>query len=361
MSMITKEFLSYLYWEQWLSTRQIAEIVGKSQTTVRKMILRMGIQLRSNRDRLHVKITPEVLGTLYWGKKMTISQIANALGVSAWTVHQRMIKFNIPRQKVGEACLKQQKLPFSGAPTEMSYLLGLRAGDLAAKWKGKRVRVEVCTSHRAMIELFKNLFGRYANVGMCPEYKKYAQTFAWRVFVDLDASFSFLIKKPEFIDSRILSSKDLFLAFLAGYTDAEGSIIVSPNCGRIVFYFRICSEDFGLLRDIHKKLCEMGYRPRLAIDKKKGTDSGFSKLKTDYWRLELCRKEEVIWLMQRLPVKHSEKIRKKDLVLEIRNQTCWLKARAKVLSIKAEIKREVKKCVQRAALTYHKKHTHLDI
>lgn len=361
MSSITKELLNDLYWKRWSSTREIAKIIGKSQATVRKMMLRASIPLRSSRNWLQTKFDPQMLKTLYWKRKMTISQIAEKFGVSSWTIHQRMIKFNIPRRKIGEANLKQQKSPFSGDLAEIAYLLGLRAGDLSARWKGKRVRVEVCTSHPAMLELFKNIFNKHSHIGMCPEYKKQLRVFMWRAFADLDASFSFLIEKSETIKEDILSNEDLFLAFLAGYADAEGSIIVGPNRDRIVFYFRICSEDFGLLKNIYKKLCEMSYHPRLILDKEKGTNDGFSRLNKDYWRLELGRKNEVIRLVQQLPTKHSEKKRKRALMLEIKNQTHWLKARDKVLSIKAEIKREVKECMQRAAHTYHKKHTYLDI
>jgi hypothetical protein len=359
MSNITKSLLKNLYWKQWFSTREIAKVVGASQSTVRKMMFRLGVPLRSNRDWLRAKIEPQALGTLYWNKKMTISQIAEKFGVSAWTIHQRMVKFNILRRKIGESNLKQQKLPFSGGPVEMGYLLGLRAGDLSVRWKGKRIRVEVCTSHPAMIELFKDLFQKYARVGQCPENKN-ARIFLWRVFTDLDTSFSFLVKKPKFLDSKILSRKDMFLAFLAGYADAEGSIIISPNNGQTVFCFRICSEDFGLLKGIYKKLCEIGYHPRLTLDKKKGTDSGFSKLNADYWRLELCKKEEVIQLVQQLPMRHSEKIKKRSLLLEIRDQTRWIKVKKKVLRVKSKIKRDVRDSIQNAATVYRKKHTHPD-
>ncbi len=354
---ITQDLLEYLYWTRWLSTREIAKIIGKSQATVRKMMFKAGLPLRSNRDWLRAKIDSHTLYTLYWENGMSIAEIAEKFGVSEWTVHQRMVKFNIPRRKIGESNLKQQKLPFSGDPIERSYLLGLRAGDLSARWKGKRIRVEVCTSHPAMVELFKSLFEGYASVGMCPEYNKRAQTFRWRVFVDLDTSFYFLVEKPEFIATEILFSKDLFLAFLAGYTDAEGSIIMSPNREQIVCYFRICSEDFNLLRDFYKKLREIGYHLRLVLDKEKGTDDGFSKLRTDYWRLELSRKDDIIQLLQQLPIRHSEKKRKWDLLLRIQKQTRWLEVRDKVLSLKAEIKREVRECVQRAFLAYSKKHT----
>lgn len=357
MPIVTREYLNNLYWERGLTTHEIARIIGKCQATVRKMMLKTRVPLREPRNRPWIKIAPETLKDLYWGKKMTIEQVAKVLGASGSTVHQRMIKFGIPRQRVGEANLKQVKLPFSGDPSEAAYLQSLRSGDLSSRWKGKRVRVEVCTSHPAMVELFRSTFSKYAHVGMCPECNNRLQIFMWRVFVGLDASFSFLIEKSKSIKRDILSSDDLFLTFLAGYTDAEGSIIVSPNRDRIVFCFRICSEDFGLLKGISKKLREMGYHPRLVLDKKKGTNSGFSKLNADYWRLELCRKDEVIQFVQQLPIKHSERRRKRDLLLEIRNETRWVKIKGKVLSLREEIKKEVNECIDQAAFAYHKTHT----
>lgn len=359
MFTLTKELLDNLYWKQWISTHKIAKIVGKSQTTVRKMMLKAGIPLRSNKDRLRVKITPKMLITSYWKRGRTIQEIARELGVSGWTVHQRMIKFGIPRREIGETNLKRPKLPFSGEPLEKVYLLGLRGGDLSARWKGKRIRVEVCTSHPAMLELFRGLFTRYSHVGMCPEQNKWSGIFEWRAFTDLDASFSFLVQKPRSIQTGILGD-DLFLGFLAGYTDAEGSLIVSHAYSTTTFIFRICSQDHGLLRDIYGKLLQMGYNPRLTLETEKGIKKGFSELKADYWRLELSRKDEVLQLVQLLPIKHPERKMRRQLMLEIANETSWSKVKDKIRALQARIKGEVKKSIREAASVYNKKYTALE-
>ncbi|MBE0437807.1 MAG: hypothetical protein IBX56_18645, partial [Methylomicrobium sp.] len=250
---ITKDLLEYLYWTRWLSTREIAKIIGKSQATVRKMMFKVGLSLRDSKDWLRVKINPEMLMTLYWNRKMTIPQIARELGVSGWTVHQRMIKFGIPRRKNGETALKQPKPPFSGDPVERAHMLGIR-DDLSAQWHGNRIRIQVGTTHPAMLELFRILFSKYAHVCICPDYRKKLETFQWHIHADLDTSFSFLMKKPQFIGAEILEKDNWFLAFLAGYVDAEGSFIISHSCNSITFIFRVCSQNIGVLKEIHEKL-----------------------------------------------------------------------------------------------------------
>ena len=354
MSSITKELLNNLYWKQWLSTREIAKIIGKCQATVRKIMFRAGIPLRSNRDWLRVKIDPQTLKRLYWGEKMTIIQIAEKFGVSAWTVHQRMIKSGIPRRENGEVALKHPKPPFSGDSVERAYMLGIR-DDLSAQWHGKRVRMQIGTTHPAMLKLFRTLFNKYAHIGMS-SYCRKKKTFQWHVHADLDVSFSFLMKKPRSVETEIFEKDSLFLAFLAGYVDAEGSFIISHSYNSIRFIFRVCSQNVGVLRGIYKKLLEIGYRPALILEAKKGTKKGFSKLNEDYWRLELCRKHEVLQLVQSLPIKHQEKERMRQLMLEIRDAARWSDVRDGVRALHAEIDNEVKQCTEEAASVYHQNH-----
>lgn len=103
------------------------------------------------------------------------------------------------------------------------------------QWHGKRIRLQVNTTHPAMLELFKTLFSKYSHLCLCPDFRKKLSTFQWHIQADLDASFSFLMKKPRAIEVGIIKNTNLFLAFLAGYADAEGSfiIVILPTASRL--------------------------------------------------------------------------------------------------------------------------------
>lgn len=362
MLSITKELLEKMYWDQWLSTSQVAKKIGKSQLTVLKMMHRANIQLRSNKGWPRIKIEPQILRELYCERRMPISKIAEKLKISVPTVRQRMIKFRILRRRGGEANLKYFKSPFSGSPIDMAYLLGLRAGDLSAEWKGKRVRVALGTTHHAMIDLFDALFSKNGHVIHCPMWNQWRKSFVWRVFVDLDASFSFLIEKPQLIKQEIKENTRLFLAFLAGYVDSEGSLIIShSSTGNTVFTFLLGSEDYNLLKDIYDKLVELGYHPTLVLAVKKGTKKGFSTFRNDFWQLGLSRRSEVLQLVQQLPIRHDEKIRRRRLMFEVMNETKWSRVKDKVDTLRREIKRKVEDCIHEAALVYSKKHSEKDV
>lgn len=357
MPSITKELLEDMYWNQWLSLSQIAKKIGRSPSTVLRMMRQVNIQLRGNKGWPRIKIEPQMLRRLYWKEGMPLPKIAEKLKVSIPTVRQWMVKFGIPRRRGGEANLKYFKLPFSGSPVDMAYLLGLRAGDLSAGWRGKRVRVTLGTTHQAMIDLFDVLFSKYGHVIRCPVWNQWRKSFAWRVFVDLDASFSFMVEKPQSIKPEIKRNTHLFLAFLAGYVDSEGSLVISrSSVGTTVFTFLLGSEDYNLLKDIYDKLIELGYHLTLALAVKKGAKKGFSTFSNDFWQLGLSRKNEVLQLVQQLPMRHNEKTRRRQLMFKVVNETKWDRVKDKVDALRMRIKREVKYCIHEAALVHARKH-----
>ena len=352
---MSREFLDDLYWNKWLSTRQIAKIVRKSQTYVVKIMHGLDIQMRADKKVLRVEITPKMLTTRYEDRRMSIPQIAKELGVSAWAVHQRMIKFGIPRRKNGEATMKRPKPPFSGDPVDKAYLLGLR-DDLSAQLHGKRVRIQLGTTHPTMIELFKAQFERYGHVCICPDYHKSTGIVQWHLHADLDASFSFLMRKPQAIETETIENDELFLSFLAGYTDAEGSFIISHSRDHATFILRICSQNIGVLKGIHGKLQSMSYHPTLVLEAKAGTKKGYSTIKRDYWRLELCRKNEVLSLIQSLPIKHKEKEKIQQLMFETKTDKLWREVKDRVRALHTEINVDVKRCVFEATSAYQRNH-----
>ena len=106
-----------------------------------------------------------------------------------------------------------------------------------------------------MSRLFDFLFGKYGRVGKSPSVNN--GTYEWANYCYLDTSFDFLLEKPERIPARILNDDELFIAFLAGYLDAEGSFRIYRQRSAAAFSLRVNSEDEQILK---------GYRTQARID-----------------------------------------------------------------------------------------------
>jgi hypothetical protein len=74
----------------------------------------------------------------------------------------------------------------------------------------------------------------------------------------------------------------------------------------------------------------------------------------DYFALELFRKSDVTKLLRLLPLKHSEKITKKEIILNMikDNVTRWDQAEPLINQIRTEIKAKTKASVARAKRLY---------
>lgn len=64
---------------------------------------------------------------------MSTKQMAEKYGATPEAARHWMIKYGIPRRNHYEATIKYARKPFSGEGHELSYLLGLRAGDIRAE------------------------------------------------------------------------------------------------------------------------------------------------------------------------------------------------------------------------------------
>ena len=287
---------------------------------------------------------------LYWNKGLSIRQVAKKLRVSDSTVHHRIAKFEIPKK----SRMKYQKTPFSGDFIEMSYLLGVRAGDFSARKCYRQIRVWVTTTHPAMIKLFRDSFEEYTNVCKFPTYGNSRAKYKWRMYALVDRSFEFMVEKPELIPGETFRDDHGLLAFLAGYTDAEGSLIISRSRESIRYVYTISSEDYGLLNDFKDKLTKMGFHVSLRLVRKRGTEAWTKhKLRNDYWSLSLARKEEVLRLVQLLPLRHEEKLKKRELMLRFKNAKRWDEVKDEVLALRRKIREEVKRCILEAAREYN--------
>jgi len=117
-------------------------------------------------------------------------------------------------------------------------LTGFRKGDLyVIQARSRTIVVSMAFSKFAQIKLFKNLFSKYGHIW---QGEKNPNNYgSIHVCCYLNNTFEFLLEKKDLIEPWILRNKNYFAAFLAGYTDAEGTFCLCRGNG----VFEIRSED----------------------------------------------------------------------------------------------------------------------
>jgi hypothetical protein len=111
------------------------------------------------------------------------------------------------------------------------------------------------------------------------------------MYARLNRSFEFLLPKADEVPEWILTTGDVFYAFLAGYIDAEGYIKVSLPRGYKTPQVRleIRATDGNLLRTIATRLHHDGIRVVAGYVNKYGVRST-----KDLWGLAVCRTDSLL-------------------------------------------------------------------
>jgi len=269
--------------------------------------------------------------------------IANLYGVQLQTVSRWLKKTGIPiydrADVVSYSLRRHPRHIFSGNNEEKAYLLGLRTGDLAVQKHGRGWRVSIVTSHPAMSGLVSSVFEKYSAVKMYPKKDSMKGGHYWAHYCVLDGSFDFLENKAYILPDWVRCNEKLFLSFLAGYFDAEGCIslnYVPKNMRCISWIIKSC--DKRLLFSIRKELNKMGYDINLSLAKKA---DGIT-YNRDYWYIGTSKKAHVIGLLNHIPIRHPEKILKRNLAFEL-EKTSWKNADQKIKKLRNGIKNDVTK------------------
>ena len=289
---LSKNLLRNLYWNKCLSTYKIAKKLRIGRTTIYSKLIEYGIETRPKKI---VFISKKELEKLYHEKKMPLSKIAKKYNCSHSIILDKMKKHGIARRNFSEANMIYPKKEFNGNRTKKAYMIGFRLGDLTAERKCNQTFIQMNTTKKEQVELFKKVYGKYGHF----HSKKYGNVFRNNCF--LHNSFSFLIPKNDKIEEWILKNKKTFFAFLAGYTDAEG---IGVYDGRA--RFRLGSYDKNLLKQTYNKLNSLGICARYVLETKAGTRD----CNQDFWRVSVNEKQSLIKLFSLLKsqLKHEKRI-----------------------------------------------------
>jgi hypothetical protein len=142
---------------------------------------------------------------------------------------------------------------------------------------------------------------------------------------DLDKSFEFLLDRDRYIETAF-QDNGLFLAFLAGFFDAEGSLYYHKKRKHGAFEMSLANMNETLLRRIVAKLSELEYVPALERTKQnqeKALRRGIKNSSEWIWCVRIWRYEDVVRLLRAIPIRHPEKVEKRGIALglEYRSKT----------------------------------------
>jgi intein-encoded DNA endonuclease-like protein len=320
-----------LYFKGYEAKEILKQIKSKYDISIGKSTLyrnlKKRIKLRSISETLKIQnrinLPINEIIRLYIEEKYSIKELAEKFSRNWYTIRKILIENNVKLKDRGEINhlfrTKFVKPKVSLTECEKAYIAGLVIGDFAVYKKSKyTLRITTGTTIQSFAKMIEETFNKYGHVMVM--YDKYNSCYKVMVDVDLE-SFNFLTKiKENYLYIESLSNQQ-FLSFLAGFIDAEGSIGInkreSRNC--IEFEVSIANTDIKLLNIINSKLIKIGFHSKIIKGTKKGTFSNYKgKLffhNFDQYRISIVRKSEIKELLEHLPIRHPDKLVRKELVL----------------------------------------------
>ena len=167
-----------------------------------------------------------------------------------------------------------------------------------------------------MLELFASLFAPYGPAYEYPR-KDVLAGFEWSVDADMDRTFEFLRERKD----EWLSDRSTFFSFLAGFFDAEGSILYHKKGLGGAFELMLPNLDIELLQKIVAKVNSYGLHPKLRFQLRKNDTRVINGQLVRgcgwIWRIEITRYVEVNQLLQEMPLRHREKVHKAVIALKL--------------------------------------------
>jgi hypothetical protein len=251
-------------------------------------------------------ISCEELLLLYEEKQLTLAQIAELFNCSETSIHRRMKICGIKARPAGGAIEEYPKKDFDGSIYDKAYLIGMRLGDLHVEEGNWAIRIRCTSTRQEQIDLVQELFSEYGGIWISEPREKRGVG----ITAHLNRLFDFLLRKEDEIEDWILQDNQTFLAFMAGYIDAEGSFIISKDRA----YFKIDSGDKGILRQAWDKFLELDVEfPEPNLVRPAGTWISQFQLASrhDLWRLASERKETLlkICIMLAPYLRHQKRVR----------------------------------------------------
>jgi len=300
-----------LYVNKRMSSGDIAKMHGCCKATVLKRLKMAKIRVREP-GRPKLNLTDDELRALYISKKMSTWKIADLLGCGRSTIHRKLAKMGLTRD-ISTAHIKYARRHFSGDRSEMAYMLGFAIGDLRVRKIGrnsKTIKIDCGSTKKDQINLIRKLFSKYGHVWVgAPTGLGKTQIEAF-----LDDSFLFLLNGRDNVAWAL--EGDAFAPFLAGFTDAEGSVFISNGKAA----YSLGNYDHELLELIKTGLEKRSVSSiHLYKAGKKYPVAGGYKQRSIYWHIKINGKEQLLKLFSMLLPHMRHKKRIDDIKKALRN------------------------------------------
>jgi hypothetical protein len=343
-------------------------VLDSTQESLLAMMRTKGLSIKDLDEKKRAELR-SFLDYLHNTKGMSLNDVAKLIGnktsgYTSWVCRQLGVQrrpFEEARLKgIREKRRKYERKPFDGTDEDKAYLLGLRHGDLTVSrpWKGV-VRVSTSTTHPAMVKLFRSLFEPYGHVYQIPRYKKDTKTYEWNVEAILDESFSFLLKTFEEVKDWIEESEGRTIAYLSGFLDAEGSILVTRNVrGGIVIFVDYFNEYKPILEWLADTAEAMGLGTSIRVNKPigRGTTGFLLNHNKEYWQMSIFSANRIQGLIRKLVLRHPEKVARREIALSVTDGMVYQDIADTIVSLRAQIKSDVAQFVKLAEEVYSKRH-----
>ncbi len=302
---IPREELKKLYIENELSSSKIAKIYRCSPQTIRTFLKKYRIRIRTKSEArrllFKINIPKKELKSLYLEKKISSTKIAKKFHCSPSFIRKKLKEFNIPIRPLREALLlsnkpRYKRYNFNGSLEEKAYLIGLREGDLhvySQNTLNSSIYIQTNTTQEKFIKLLTKVFKPYGRIWIGRRDKAGARCF--RCY--LNKTFSFLLNKISKVENWILENPKYFAAFLAGYTDAEGTFCIYNRRDGV---FSIRSQDKDILHQVWNNLLRLGIfcRPPHLVRKRGTKDKEGTICNKDIWGIWIYRKDSLLKLIE---------------------------------------------------------------
>jgi hypothetical protein len=270
-----------------------------------------------------IPLRAEQLRNLYLDQKLSAVQIAEQFKCDESSIRSRLQALGIDRRTRSRALLLRSGNAsvyedFDGSLAEKSYLIGFRIGDLTVrreKPSSQQVLVEGCSTRPEQIGLIRQLFEPYGRISVKPYLNKRTNITGVRITCRLNASFEFLLEKPDHIPQWILKDDSCFAAYFAGLVDAEGSFVLAKTGSKRAFSISMIAKP--ILEACRARLIDLGVHCQvLSLARKAGSvRPNRITSRYDIWRFGIGSKDGLDRLIAVIEpyIKHPK--RRADMLL----------------------------------------------
>lgn len=260
-----------------------------------------------------LNIPKDELIELYLNQHLSSRKISKLYSCAYSTIDRKVHQANLPIRNLAQAHVIYPRKDFSRDLIEKAYLIGFRIGDLRARKfykNSETIKLDCASTKTEQINLIKDLFYNYGRVWISKPNKRGAT----QIECFLNTTFNFLLSKEP--AKWIFRNKKQFFSFLAGFTDAEGTIYISNNQAK----YALGNYNIELLRQI--KFCLEKYNVKshnITRSIRQGllASHGY-RYNHDYWILTVSRKVDMLRLfgLMGLHLKHANRIKQMNIAIK---------------------------------------------